>query len=355
MNNENLVADISTLYGTAELCRNRANELAFGAKNKEAIERIARIKIWLENKPIHARSDELRRYCNQLIHILRDSGVNEADIERVFFQGELWSEDDYLLRQGVPGSSSVYRSPRGAGGRDKRTMPSNDDTGTPSFNPVSGRKKRTHRNYAETWRTLWDDDSSGYRANAVRALEDREDHIASSKEIMIKMSKKEWFQIGISSGWIKDASKLEPGGEDLEDIFGNPDNEEDSKGREAPFSPSSAEFTEDVIGWVNDVLPDEIANDISNYVEEKLSEHKESAAPHILMDEINLGIHGAIKAICKQEHDLFDCDEALDASPVGDKFERRFMPTSVTLSAFHYALSLFEDMISEAEDRDSVS
>lgn len=90
----------------------------------------------------------------------------------------------------------------------------------------------------------------------------------------IKLSKKQWQWMGLQAGWLKEAAKLEEGGPDMGDVFGDPDTQEDSKGNIAPFAPVLGQ-SEGELNWIesldNGSLRNYLASEIRNIVNDTVA------------------------------------------------------------------------------------
>jgi hypothetical protein len=117
----------------------------------------------------------------------------------------------------------------------------------------------------------------------------------------IKLSNKQWQWMGMQAGWLKEAAKLEEGGPDMRDVFGDPETQEDSKGNIAPFAPVLGE-SEKAFEWLssldNGSLHRYIASELKNIIIETVGNEptmKEaikilSKYPSLLFLTINWGI-----------------------------------------------------------------
>jgi hypothetical protein len=129
----------------------------------------------------------------------------------------------------------------------------------------------------------------------------------------IKLSYKNWAAIGNNTGWLKEAAKIEEGGPDAGDIFGDPDTELDSKGRLAPFAPSKAEAIE-FAGWYPTVLKDrELGNVITEWIHRATSliVISKKLKPAAISNIIEYSLKESLSSMCERYGDegKIDCEK----------------------------------------------
>ena len=338
----------SLLNNVCEMCKNRAVQAAEG--NEYAMSRVKKIPSISILGETAKDIDTVKRYCNIFLDVLRSSGIEESSIKRLFFNGGE-TDPEYLDKaMGWKSTPFVYKPRRGR--NENHTNTKRKD----SFN----------------FRNLVDTDWGSYRANAMRHYEEGlSDSTASNKDIFIKMSKKDWLNIGFNSGWLKEGAKLEEGGKDMGDVFGDADTELDSSGNIAEFSPSSAENIEYTIEWLKPYVKDDVMKKMMRYersiAKNKSLKHDLSSMgikgfdknfsdmpPYRIIDEINSGIYLAAEELCEEEKadgstpssltsGSYYCKGMLEDNPQFEKMKHTKHHTTLMRETKNYFIELIKE------------
>lgn len=179
----------------------------------------------------------------------------------------------------------------------------------------------------------------------------------------LKISHDKWFEIGVKAGWIKESAKLEEGGPDIADVFGDPDTGLDPKGKVAPFSPYKSNVIEDATIWASNskcmsytayVEFKSIVKEIITRYRAKVKENENGPQTHIyiplftnVIDAANVGLTSAAYDFCKEnpDQDIVDCIEISKNTPSDENKIASLENSSVAKHVRKRMKTFFEETI----------
>lgn len=185
----------------------------------------------------------------------------------------------------------------------------------------------------------------------------------NEKNKQIKISYNKWHEIGIEAGWIKESAKLEEGGPDLSDIFGDPQTGMDTKGKAAPFSPYTAKVIEDATIWASNTKCmnfsaylefKSIVKEIIMKYRAKIEKNENGPQTYLytplftnIIDAANAGLTAAAYDFCKDNphQHIVDCINISKNTPSDENEIKHLQHTSVAKYVRKRMKTFFEETI----------